>query len=65
MSFHRYLLDSQIVILGNNGRKNVVEIKIYLREENALLLHDALHAPGVRCSLVSFAYEISFLFIFI
>jgi len=29
-----------------------------------LLLHDDLHTPGVRCSLVSFVSEIIFLFNF-
>ena len=64
MSFHRYPVSLQTVILGNNGGKDVLEIKTYPREENVLLLHVTFYAPGMRCSLVSFVYEISFLFSF-
>ena len=37
----------------------MLKTKIYLHEENVLLLYDALCAPGVLCSLVFFIFEIS------
>jgi len=40
-------VDSQTVILGNGGGKDVLQIKTYLCEENVLLLHDGLCAPRV------------------
>jgi len=56
---HRYPVSLQIFIFGNDHKESVLKIRTYLREENALLLQDALYAPGVRCSLVSFVYEIN------
>jgi len=35
---------SQIIILGNDGEKDVLEIRTYVCEENVLLLHDTLYA---------------------
>jgi len=51
---------SQTFVLGNCGEKDVLQIRAYLHEENVLLFYYALYALGVRCSLVSFIYEISF-----
>ena len=57
MDFHPYPVGSRTVVLGNGSEEDVIGVGTYqlrLREGNKLLLHDALYAPGVRCSLVSF-----------
>jgi len=64
VNLHRYPVSSRIFIFGHNCEEDVLKIRTYRREENALLLHNALYAPGVRCSLLSFVCEISFLFNF-
>jgi len=43
--------------MGNGSEEDVVGVGTYqlnLRGGNKLLLHDALYALGVRCSLVSY-----------
>jgi len=67
VNFHRYPVGLQIIILGNDDEEDILELRIYhlkLREGTTLFFHDALYASGVRCFLVSFVYEISFLFNF-
>ena len=67
VNFHFYTVSSWTIILGNDSEDNILKIGTYylkLREENALVLHDAIYALEVRCSLVSFASEISYLFEF-
>ena len=70
MKFLKSALDSSLRgthSLGNNNEEGFLEIgKYYLKlcEENMLLLHDALYAPGARRSLLSFASKISLLFHF-
>jgi len=57
VEFHRYPLGSQTIILENSSEEDVLSVGTYqfiLRERNKLLLHSALYALGVRCSLVSF-----------
>jgi len=44
-------------LMGNGNEEDVLGVGTYqliLREGNKLLLHGALYAPRVRCSLVSF-----------
>ena len=68
MNFHRYVAGSQFFFsfsfFVTTVKKVFLKLRMYLCEENALLLHDALYALGVPCSLESFVYEISFLFNF-
>ena len=67
MNFHIHLIGSQIVVLGNDCEEDVVKLRTYhlmLHEGAMLLLHNALHAPGVRCSFLSFISESSLLFNF-
>ena len=57
MEFHRYPMGSRTVVLGNGSEEDVLGVGTYqlrFRGGNKLLLHDALHAPGVRYSLVAF-----------
>jgi len=54
--FHHYPVFSPIVVLKNHSEEDVFNIGTYhlkLRGGNKLLLHDALYAPRMRCSLVS------------
>ena len=60
-------MGSQAVILGNDGEEDVLEIRTYLlklREGTMLPIHNDLYALEVRCSLMSFIYEINFPFDF-
>jgi len=55
VEFHRYLVGSRTVVLGNGSEEDVLGVGIYqvkLHGGNNLLLHDTLYAPGVRWSLV-------------
>jgi len=57
-------MGSQIVVLGNDDEKDVLELRTNhsrLLEGTTLSLPDALYAPGVRCFLVSSVPKISFL----
>jgi len=57
VEFHRYSVCSQTVILRNGNKEDVLGVGTYqlrLRGGNKPFLHDALYAPGVQCSLVSF-----------
>jgi len=57
VEFHCYLVGARTVILGNDSEEDVLGVGTYqlrLCGENKLLLHNALYALGVRCSLVSF-----------
>ena len=57
MEFHRHPVGSRTVVLENGSEEDVLGVGTYqlrLRGGNKLLLHDALYAHGVRCSLVSF-----------
>ena len=50
-------MGSRTIVLGNGSEEDVLGVGAYqlkLRGGNKLLLHDALYAPGVRCSLVSY-----------
>jgi len=47
VNFHHYPVSSQIFVFGNDREEGVLKIRTYIREENALLLHGALYAPGV------------------
>ena len=64
VNFHHYTVDPQIVVLGNDNGKDVHELRTNhsrLLEGTTLSLPDTLHAPGVRCFLVSSVPNISFL----
>ena len=64
MNFHYYPVDSQIVVLGNDDKKGVLELKTNhsrLLEETTLSLPDALYATEVRCFLMSYVPKVSFL----
>ena len=64
VNFHHYRMSSQIVVLGNDDEKDVLELRTNhsrLLEGTMLSLPDALYAPMVRCFLVSFVPKISFL----
>ena len=57
MEFHRYPVDPRTVVRGNGSEEDVLRVETYrprLCEGNKVLLYDALYAPGVQCSLVSF-----------
>jgi len=57
-------MGSQIVVLGNDDEKDVLELRTNhstLLEGTTLSLPDALYAPGVRCFLVSSVPKIIFL----
>jgi len=57
MEFHRYLVDPRIIVLGNGSDQDVLGEETYqlrLYRGNKMLFHDALYAPMVQCSLVSF-----------
>ena len=63
MDFHRYLVGSQIVVLGNGSEEDVLGVGTYkrrLRGGNTLLLHDALYAPGVQVCLLSLVFLMKF-----
>jgi len=69
VEFHRYPVGSRTVVLGNGSEEDVPGVGTYqlrLHGGKKLLLHDALYAPGVRCSLVFFVslIRISFSFSF-
>ena len=69
MEFYCNSVGSQTAVLGNGSEEDVLGVgtyKLRLRRGNKLLLHDALYAPRVRCSLVSFVLlmRISFSFSF-
>jgi len=58
-------MGSQTIVLGDDSEENVLEIRTYhlkLYEGTMPFLHDALYVPRVQCSLVSFVFEVSFLF---
>ena len=42
-------MSSQFFIFGNDCEESVLKIRTYFREENTLLLHNALYAP--RCDV--------------
>jgi len=50
VSFHRYPVGSQNVILVNDDKEDVLKLRTYhfkLHEETTSLLYDAIYAPGV------------------
>ena len=54
--------------LGNGTAEDILRVGTYrlkLCGGNSLLLHDALYAPGVRCSLVSYVSLMKLGFYFI
>ena len=64
MNFHYYPVDSRIVVLGNDDEKGVLELKtnhLRLLEGTTLSLPDALYAAEVRCFLMSYVPQDSFL----
>jgi len=57
MEFHHHPMRSWTIVLRNDNIEDVFQVGTYqlrLLEGNKPLLHDALYAPGVRYSLVSF-----------
>ena len=65
MNFHHYTVGSQIVGLGNDDEKDVLELRtnhLKLLEGTTLSFHDTLCAPGVQYFLVTYVPKISFLF---
>jgi len=67
MEFHHYPMGSQTFVLGNNSEEDVLGVGTYqfkLYGGNKLLLHDALCAPGVRWSLLSYVSLIRLRFTF-
>ena len=69
MDFHRCPVGSRTVVLQNGSEEDVLGVgtyKLRLCGGNKLLLYDALYAPMVRYSLVSFVslMRIGFSFIF-
>ena len=64
MNFHYYLLDSQIVVSGNDSKKVTLELRTNhskLLEVTTLSFYDILCAPGVQHFLVTSAPKVSFL----
>ena len=64
MNFHHNTVGSQIVILGNDNRKDVLELRrnhSWLLEGTTLSLPDALYATEVRYFLMSSVPKVSFL----
>jgi len=56
VDFHRYLVGSQTVVLGNGSEEDVLGVgtyKLRLRRGNDLLLHDPIYAPRVGVCLLS------------
>ena len=65
MNFYHYTMGSQIVVLGNDDEKDVLELRTNhsrLLEGTTFSLPDALYAPRVRYFLVSSVPKISFLY---
>jgi len=57
VEFHCYWVGSRTIVLENGSDEDVLGVGTYqlrLHGGNKLLVRDALYAPGVRCSLVSF-----------
>jgi len=56
VDFHRYLVGSQSIVLGNGSEEDVLGVgtcRLTLKGGNKLLLFDALYAPEVRICLLS------------